>query len=303
MDPARGRAPLPRPPSLSRAHARRQAHPGSAPAVGAQPVLLPDADPDQGRDHSVEVRRPGVPAHVDPPHPGPRRRGRRARALAPAGRGGGPRSRRGRELSVGAPRGPLRLRRLRRARAGAKPRGGGGLLAHRVLRAGPDAEARARLGTSLPVGEPRHARVFPVARAASAARRAPGALCGRAHPKDRGALAPPRLRVHGLHRAGLGIGGRPRVIALDSRPRLAPKARIRFDRKTARYLLLYPERGLVLNPTAADIAALCTGEHTVHTIVERLTEKYASQPRAQVERDVMAFLATLAERGLMRTDP
>ncbi len=93
------------------------------------------------------------------------------------------------------------------------------------------------------------------------------------------------------------------MIALDSRPRLAPKARIRFDRKTARYLLLYPERGLVLNPTAADIAALCTGEHTVHTIVERLTEKYASQPRVQVERDVMAFLATLAERGLMRTDP
>ena len=93
------------------------------------------------------------------------------------------------------------------------------------------------------------------------------------------------------------------MIALDSRPRLAPKARIRFDRKTAQYLLLYPERGLVLNPTAADIATLCTGEHTVHTIVERLTEKYVSQPRAHVERDVMAFLATLAERGLMQTDP
>ena len=93
------------------------------------------------------------------------------------------------------------------------------------------------------------------------------------------------------------------MIDLDSRPRLAAKARIRFDRKTERYLLLYPERGLVLNPTAADIAALCTGEHTVHAIVERLAEKYASQPREQVERDVMSFLSTLAERGLMRTDP
>ena len=93
------------------------------------------------------------------------------------------------------------------------------------------------------------------------------------------------------------------MIALDSRPRLAPKARIRFDRKTARYLLLYPERGLVLNPTAADIATLCTGELTVGAIVERLAEKYAPQPREQVERDVVSFLATLADRGLMQTDP
>ena len=33
--------------------------------------------------------------------------------------------------------------------------------------------------------------------------------------------------------------------------------------KDARYMLLYPERGLVLNATAADVAQLCTGEHTV----------------------------------------
>src|SRR6266581_4367040 len=74
-------------------------------------------------------------------------------------------------------------------------------------------------------------------------------------------------------------------------------------RKTARYLLLYPERGLVLNPTAADVAKLCTGEHTVHAIVERLVEKYAPQPRDGVERDVMSFLAALTERGLMQADP
>ena len=49
----------------------------------------------------------------------------------------------------------------------------------------------------------------------------------------------------------------------SSRPRLAPKARLRFDRKSSRYMLLYPERGLVLNATAADVVQLCTGEHTV----------------------------------------
>jgi hypothetical protein len=41
------------------------------------------------------------------------------------------------------------------------------------------------------------------------------------------------------------------ALAADARPRLAPKVRLRWDRKDARYMLLYPERGLVLNATAA----------------------------------------------------
>ena len=41
------------------------------------------------------------------------------------------------------------------------------------------------------------------------------------------------------------------AITSESRPMLAAKARLRWDRQTSRYLLLYPERGLVLNPTAA----------------------------------------------------
>ena len=88
--------------------------------------------------------------------------------------------------------------------------------------------------------------------------------------------------------------------APDARPRLAAKARIRFDRKTERYLLLYPEKGLELNPTAAEIARLCTGEHTLTDMVERLVDKYPRQPRAAIERETRAFLAALAERGLVR---
>jgi coenzyme PQQ biosynthesis protein PqqD len=90
------------------------------------------------------------------------------------------------------------------------------------------------------------------------------------------------------------------VIAADARPRLAPKARIRFDRRTDRYMLLYPERGLELNPTAADIVRLCTGEHTVTEMVELLAEKYPAQPRAAIEHEMEEFLDALAERGLVR---
>jgi coenzyme PQQ biosynthesis protein PqqD len=87
----------------------------------------------------------------------------------------------------------------------------------------------------------------------------------------------------------------------ESRPALAKKARLRWDRQSARYMLLYPERGLVLNGTAADVVQLCTGELTVGTIVERLAAKYAPKERAVVEHEVLTFLDQMAERGLIRS--
>jgi coenzyme PQQ biosynthesis protein PqqD len=92
----------------------------------------------------------------------------------------------------------------------------------------------------------------------------------------------------------------PRTITADSRPIVAAKARLRWDARTSRHLLLYPERGLILNPTAADVIQLCTGEHTVGTIIDRLAAKYTPQPRDTVEREVLAFLVHMVERGLIR---
>ena len=91
----------------------------------------------------------------------------------------------------------------------------------------------------------------------------------------------------------------PDPIARDSRPRLAAKARLRYDRKDERYMLLYPEKGLVLNATGTDIVRLCTGEHTVGSIVDQLAAKYG-QDAPTVEREVMTFLGALAERGLLQ---
>lgn len=90
------------------------------------------------------------------------------------------------------------------------------------------------------------------------------------------------------------------MISAESKPRLAPKARLRFDKQSSRYMLLYPERGLVLNPTAADVLQRCTGERTVHSIVEELAQKYGHQIPA-VEKEVMDFLRTMADRGLVQT--
>lgn len=92
------------------------------------------------------------------------------------------------------------------------------------------------------------------------------------------------------------------MISAESRPVLASKARLRFDRKSSRYMLLYPERGLMLNPTAADVLQRCDGERTVGAIVAELAERYGQEPPA-VEREVMEFLQTMADRGLVRGAP
>ena len=89
------------------------------------------------------------------------------------------------------------------------------------------------------------------------------------------------------------------MISPDKRPRIASKAWLRYDRKTNRTMLLYPERGLVLNPTAAEIAKLCTGEHSVSAIVAQLASRYGKDAH-EIESEVMKFLSALAERGLLQ---
>jgi len=93
------------------------------------------------------------------------------------------------------------------------------------------------------------------------------------------------------------------MIAPTSRPQLAPKVRVRYDRRGQQYMLLYPEKGLALNPTAAAIVSLCTGEHTVEAIVEQLAAKSETEPRDRLEKDVLAFLQSMADRGLLRESP
>jgi len=86
----------------------------------------------------------------------------------------------------------------------------------------------------------------------------------------------------------------------QSRPRLAGKARLRRDRVTGKSLLLYPERGLALNDTAAEILDLCTGEATVAEIIEQLVARYGADKREALAAEVRAFLQGLADRNLLR---
>ena len=88
------------------------------------------------------------------------------------------------------------------------------------------------------------------------------------------------------------------MIELASRPRLAVKARLRFDARSGRQMLLYPERGLELTDSAARIVALFGEERTVDAIVQALVAA-SGEPRARIEAEVLTFLRALDERGLL----
>ena len=81
------------------------------------------------------------------------------------------------------------------------------------------------------------------------------------------------------------------ALSAESRPRLARKARLREDRVAGQTLLLYPEHGLVLNPSAAAIVRLCDG---------RSVRDIATELSAPLD-DVLELLAALSDRGLVTT--
>jgi coenzyme PQQ biosynthesis protein PqqD len=91
------------------------------------------------------------------------------------------------------------------------------------------------------------------------------------------------------------------VIGPDSRVSLARQARLQLDPRKGRQILLYPEKGLDLNDTAARVAALCREEWAVRDIVERMVSAAIDSPiaRRQIEDEVLAFLRALEDRGLL----
>lgn len=92
------------------------------------------------------------------------------------------------------------------------------------------------------------------------------------------------------------------MIPLSSRPKLATKARLRLDHITQKYVILAPEKGLALNATGSAISLLCTGDHTVEAIIEELSSSHPAAERGLVESEVLVFLQSLLDRGLVEVE-
>jgi pyrroloquinoline quinone biosynthesis protein D len=85
-----------------------------------------------------------------------------------------------------------------------------------------------------------------------------------------------------------------------SGPRLTQKARLKWDGRENRYLLLYPERGLALSDTASQILKLCDGAHPVEAIVDELARTRPNTDREVISADVASFLDEMRKRGIVR---
>lgn len=87
--------------------------------------------------------------------------------------------------------------------------------------------------------------------------------------------------------------------ATTRRPRLSPKARLRWDNVEKRHLLVFPEAALLLNETAAEILKRCDGERTIEQIVDTLAQQFVGTDRKMIADEVMDLLTRLRTRGLL----
>jgi coenzyme PQQ biosynthesis protein PqqD len=90
--------------------------------------------------------------------------------------------------------------------------------------------------------------------------------------------------------------------SLALKPRLSPKAKLRLDPKTGKYILLYPEKGLLLNPTGAAILKLCSGEQSLEAIIATLAVEFQSHADV-LGPEVLTFVQGLLDRGLLQAEP
>jgi pyrroloquinoline quinone biosynthesis protein D len=81
-----------------------------------------------------------------------------------------------------------------------------------------------------------------------------------------------------------------------TRPRLVTGGRLRYDEVREEHLLLVPEGAVRLNPTAAEVLALCDGERSLDEIVGVVAARYEG---ADVGDDVRALVDAMAQRGLV----
>jgi pyrroloquinoline quinone biosynthesis protein D len=88
----------------------------------------------------------------------------------------------------------------------------------------------------------------------------------------------------------------------NHRVKLTARARLKFDRVRQQWLLLCPERGLLLSPTAHAIVSRCDGKRRVTEILDELEGLYPGVARQQLEGDVWQLLTDLQQRALLRVE-
>ena len=90
-----------------------------------------------------------------------------------------------------------------------------------------------------------------------------------------------------------------RRVTTECCPSLPRHIKRRFDEERGQWIVLAPERVLVLDDMSNEILLQCDGENSVASIVESLAESYDASPQ-EIEQDVMQLLQDLADKGFLR---
>jgi pyrroloquinoline quinone biosynthesis protein D len=83
-------------------------------------------------------------------------------------------------------------------------------------------------------------------------------------------------------------------MALPEKPMLSRRFRLQFEEAQQRWVLLYPEGMVQLNPSAAEILKRCDGSQTVEAIVADLETAFSAQG---IGPEVSALLEEGQRRG------
>lgn len=84
-------------------------------------------------------------------------------------------------------------------------------------------------------------------------------------------------------------------------PRLARSARLRWDHRGECFMLLYPERGLLLNDAAYVALSLCNGHRRTHDVALILARRFEVDDVDAVLSSLNEFLARLGKLGVVES--
>jgi pyrroloquinoline quinone biosynthesis protein D len=87
-----------------------------------------------------------------------------------------------------------------------------------------------------------------------------------------------------------------------STPRLSSNARLRWDHRGECFMLLYPERGLLLNDAAYVALSLCNGRRRTHDVALILARRFELDDIDAVLSHLNAFLARLDRLGVIEIE-
>jgi coenzyme PQQ biosynthesis protein PqqD len=88
------------------------------------------------------------------------------------------------------------------------------------------------------------------------------------------------------------------VLDLESRPRLAPGVRLKYDEARACWVVLAPERVLMPDETALEVLQRLDGQKTVDALVGELVTAYDAD-RGEILADVTELLNGLLEKRVL----